>query len=408
MQKLKTYYSQLISLRIWSNKTFLFSLWTLLGIIAAITKLKPSRCNNFLIFDGVFRHASEQLSLYAEYANEYSDVNHYGPFFSLIIAPFSLMPHWAGMICWCAGLAIFCWYAIHYSTLNWKQQVFVYLFCAHELLTALFMQQFNVAIAAILLLSFYFVEKGKDHWATLLMLIGTFVKLYGIVGLAFFFFSHQKRKFILSFIGWSVVLLLLPMCFFGIDYILGQYTEWFNCLVYKNGVNIDGDGLGIRESGTNISLLGIVRRITLDTSYSDLCLIIPGLLLFASPYLRFKQYKNLAFRQMFLASVLMFVCLFSTGTESSSYIIAMTGCVIWYACVPWKRNGWDLALMWFLFILTSLSPSDLFPAFIRKEWVQPFALKALPVVIIWGKLSYEMLTQDYSTKYELTNERNEQ
>ena len=52
--------------------------------------------------------------------------------------------------------------------------------------------------------------------------------------------------------------------------------------------------------------------------------------------------------------------------------------------------------MIFVFVLTSLSPSDLFPAYLRKEWVQPYALKALPVTIVWFKLCYEMWTRDYS------------
>ena len=47
------------------------------------------------------------------------------------------------------------------------------------------------------------------------------------------------------------------------------------------------------------------------------------------------------------------------------------------------------------FVLSSLSPSDLFPAYLRKEWVQPYALKALPVTLVWLKLSYEMLTKNY-------------
>jgi hypothetical protein len=30
--------------------------------------------------------------------------------------------------------------------------------------------------------------------------------------------------------------------------------------------------------------------------------------------------------------------------------------------------------------------------------VQPYALKALPVTLIWLKLCYELYTRDYSTK----------
>ena len=55
----------------------------------------------------------------------------------------------------------------------------------------------------------------------------------------------------------------------------------------------------------------------------------------------------------------MFVVLFSTGSESSTYIIAFVGVALWFVAVPWKRSRWDIALMIFAFILTSLSPSDL-------------------------------------------------
>ena len=93
-----------------------------------------------------------------------------------------------------------------------------------------------------------------------------------------------------------------------------------------------------------------------------------------------------------------FTVLFSTGSESSTYIIAFVGVAIWYWAAPWQRTRWDIALMVFAFILTSLSPSDLFPAYVRQEWVQPYALKALPVTIIWLQLTLEMLCKDYANK----------
>ena len=342
--------------------------------------------------------------MYAPYPAEYYDVNHYGPLFSLIIAPFAVVPHWLGLLAWCVGLSLFCFWAVSKSTLTRRQQVFIYWFCAHELLTALFMQQFNVGIAAMLLLTFYCVEKEKDWLATLCIVLGMYIKLYGIVGLAFFFFSRHKGRFALSFFVWSILLFVAPMLISSPAYIIEQYKDWYIELVHKNAVNNFGYGEGIRSNLTNISLLGIVRRITLG-SYSDLWLIIPGLMLFCAPYLRLDQWRSLSFRQMFLASTMMFMCLFSTGTESSGYITALIGCCVWYCCVPWKRSRLDISLMVLAFILTSLSPSDLVPAWIRNEYIKPFALKALPVSIIWFKLSYEMLTRNYTQGYGTENIR---
>ena len=366
----------------------LLGLWLLLGVVSALAKLHSH--NNFLIFRGVFWHTWQQTSLFTPYPAEYNDMNHYGPLFSVIIAPFSVVPEWLGLVLWCVFLSLFLYVAVRRSDMSRYQQVFIFWFCAHELLTALFMQQFNIAIAAIIVLAFFLIERERDAEAAFFIVVGTLVKLYGVVGLAFFFFSRHKVRFVLSLVVWSVVLFALPMVISSPGYVIGQYQEWYVSLMEKNADNMFG-------AGTNISLLGLIRKVSGCAAYSDLCVIIPGLIAFAIPYLRFSQYRHTAFRQTLLASVLMFVVLFSTGSESSGYIIPFVGIVIWFTAAPWHRTKWEIALLVFAFVLSSMSPSDLFPAYLRKEWVQPYALKALPVTLIWLKLCYEMCVRDYAS-----------
>ena len=368
-----------------SDYRTLLGLWLLLPVIATLLKL--SKHNNFLIFRYVYWHTIEQLPLYVAY-DEYWDTNHYGPFFSLVIAPFAMLPVRWGLFFWLIVLSLSLYYAIRKLPFPDRKRIFLYWFCAHELLTALFMSQFNIAIAAIIVATFYCIEKEKDIWAACFIMLGTFVKLYGIVGLAFFFFSKHKVKFLLALLGWALVMFVAPMAISSPDYIISQYVGWWDSLSAKNAENIF-------SGGQNISLLGMVRKISGCAYYSDLWLILGGLIIFGLPYLRIAQYKYKAFRYALLASVLLFVVLFSTGSESSTYIIAFVGVGIWYWSVPWKRWKWDIALMVFAFILTSFSPSDLFPAYLRKEFVQPYALKALPCAIIWFKLSYEMCFRNY-------------
>lgn len=363
-------------------------LWMLLAVVSALTKMH--RCNNFIIFRQSFWHAWDQLPLYAAYPSEYHDFFFYGPVFTVLVMPFAVTPLPVGLLMWTIALTLFLYLAVRRSQFTHRQQLFILWFCAHELLTALFMQQFNIAIAAIILFTYYCIEKEKDFWAAFFIVLGTLVKLYGIVGLAFFFFSKHKTHFVGSLVVWAIALFALPMLLTSTDYVVGQYGEWMASLTEKNSENLD-------SIAQNISLLGMTHRIS-GLAFSDLWLIVPGLLLFAAPYLRRSQYQHVAFRQTLLASVLMFVVLFSTGSESSGYIIALTGVVVWYTAAPWQRNRWDVALMVFAFVLTSLSPSDLFPAYLRREWVQPYALKALPVVLVWLKLCYEMLNKDYADK----------
>ena len=372
-----------------TNPRTLFGLWTLLAVVAGLTKMAPHRHNNFLIFRGVFWHTIQKLSLYDFYPTEYNDHNHYGPIFSLVIAPFAVVPDAIGLLLWLVVLALGMYYAVRRLPLEEGRQIFLYWFCAHELLTALQMQQFNIAIAAIIIGSFAAIEKGREVTAAFLIVLGTFVKLYGVVGLAFFFFVKRKPRFILALIGWSVVCFVAPMLISSPEYVVGQYVEWYERLAVKNGENT----FSLMQ---NISLLGMIRKASGSASYSDLLVILPGLALFGLPYLRFGQYRHLAFRYAILSSVLLFVVLFSTGSESSTYIIPFAGIALWYTTSPWKRSGWDVALLVFAFVLSSLSPSDLFPRSLREAYVLPYALKALPPTLIWLRLSYELLTRDYA------------
>lgn len=377
---------------IFHDRRTILWLWIALSVIAAVLKYNRTD-NNYRIFRGVFWHTLQCTSLYAEYPLEYYDVNHYGPFFSLVIAPFALIPIPLGLVFWCIALSLTLYFAITRSTFSSWQQMFVLWFCSETLLTSLFMQQFNIAIAAIIIASYALIEKERDFWAACLIVLGTFVKLYGIVGLAFFFFSRHKGKFVLSLLFWGVVLFVAPMIISSPDYVMSQYHEWFVCLVEKNGENLASEA-------QNISALGMVRRMLGNPEYSDLLILAPALVLFALPYLRLKQWRNEGFRMTLLASVLLFTVLFSTGSESSSYIIALSGVCVWYFAAPWQRGKADIWLLVFVFLLSSMGSSDLYPRAIKREYIQAYSLKALPCLIVWLKLCWEMMVKSYQPTHQ--------
>ena len=374
--------------RVLTDPRALLWLWMIIAL-AGMTRMGHGRENNFLIFRYVYWHVIGRLPLYEQYPQEYFDMNHYGPTFSLVIAPFSIPPVWLGMLLWLVALTLGLYVAIRHSLFTRWQQVFIFWFCAHELLNAVQMQQFNIAIATIIVASYYLIRRERDFWAACLIMIGTFVKLYGIVGLAFFFFSRHKGRLVASCAFWALVLFVAPMLISSPEYILTQYQEWFACLVGKNTENYFA-------TYQNISLIGMVRKISGSSAYSDLWLMIPGLVAFLLPYLRVSQYKHEAFRQTLLASVLMFLILFSTGSENSTYIIAVVGVAIWYTAAPWKRGWPDVVLMVYVFFFCTMAHSDLMPKFIREEWIKPYSLKALPVVLVWFRLCYEMYVRDYA------------
>lgn len=371
-----------------TNPLYLAILW--IGMVLVRTFLK-SIDNNYFIFSHSFKHAVDGLSLYAEYPKEYGDLFLYGIPFTAVIAPFAILPPLLGSMLWCLANVMLLFFAIKQLGLERWKFAFVILFCTNELFTSLIAQQYNIAVAGMIILSFALIEKKKDFWAALLIMFGTMTKLYGIVGLAFFFFSKRKWVLIGGLLFWGIFLFLLPMIYSSPEYVMNSYREWAEILLYKNSMNAFCDY-------TNISFLGMVRKISQAAQYSDLWLIIPGLILFATPYLRINQYQYNRFRLHFLSSVLLFMTLFSTGTENWGYIGCIAGVGIWYVNTPTKNKTPILnnILLIFCFILTSLSPTDIFPTSVYRSLVVPYALKALPCTLIWFKIIWEQLTQDFS------------
>lgn len=371
---------------------FVLAVWLLLALIAGIKQYTRGSYNNYLIFKHVFWNTLEEKNLYLEYPELYFDSNHYGPFFSVVIAPFALLPDWAGLILWIALTGAILFYAIQQLPLKEGYTVAIVWLVTNELFTSYVNTQFNPVIAATIILAFVWIRQEKDFWAAFVIVAGAFIKLYSIVGLAFFFFSKHKAKLIGSGLFWIMVCLVAPMLLSSPSFIFESYQDWFTSLTTKNELNVNS----LRQ---DISLMGFVRRTTGVLDIPSLYFIIPGLILFSIPYAKIKYYSNETFQLMMLCSVMLFVCLFSSGTESSTYIIAFTGVCVWFLLHARPFNKTILALFIFAFILTSLSPTDLFPRSAR-DFILQYALKALPCILIWFYLMKELITFDGSLTHK--------
>ncbi|GIM49771.1 glycosyltransferase family 87 protein [Capnocytophaga stomatis] len=375
--------------KIFKDYRFITILWFGLALATVIQNVFiRGKYNNYLIFKGVFWHTIEKLSLYVEYPAEYFDVNHYGILFSAVIAPFAVLPNWLDVSFWIMANALFLYWAIRQLPLSKIAIIGVLLISAHDLYTAAAMQQFNISIIALLVGAYVFIHKGKDEWATLFIVIGILTKLYGVVGLAFFFFSKNKIRFVWTGIVWMIVLFCLPMIYSSPQYVISQYQQWFERLAMKNNSNLNTISYNLQ----NLSFLGFLQRTGIYNN--NPVAIIIGLVLFSLPYLRISQYKNTSFQLMFLASVSLFLCLFSTGTENSTYIIAYVGIGIWFMVSPNKNKKLKIILL-VLAILASLSPTDLFKP-LKEGYIIKYSLRAVPPAIIWLTMIYEMCFLNYN------------
>jgi len=266
--------------------------------------------------------------------------------------------------------------------------------CLQEFITAAVSLQFNIALTGLLILSATYIYKEKEVKSAFAIMIGVFVKIYGIVGLSSFFFVKNKLKFITSLAVFGLLFLVIPMVYSSTHFGIQAYVDWFTELKIKN------NGNQVLDSYQDISLMGFVRRILQDASISNLYFFAFGLPLFALPYLRIKQYKHQAFRLLILSSTLLFTVLFSSGSESPTYIIAVAGVMIWFL-IQKEKTPFVIGLLIFVIVLTCFSNSDLFPKYIKEHYVIKYSLKSLPCTIVWFRIILELMTKNFETDYKL-------
>ncbi|WP_169743937.1 glycosyltransferase family 87 protein [Kaistella jeonii] len=379
-----------------SNPKYIFGIYLLVSVLSAIAKFRggPAKYNNYLIFKNVFYNTLHENNIYLRYPEVHLDSNHYGVFFSLLIAPFAVFPDWLGMPLWNVANTLVFLFAIHKLPFSNQKKAFFAWLCLQEFITAAVSLQFNIALTGLLMLSAVYIYERKETQSAFSIMIGFFVKLYGVAGLSAFFFVKNKLKFILALIGFGILFFVLPMLLSSYHFGIQSYADWFQSLSEKN---VSNQVLGNRQ---DFSLMGIVRRVLGDASISNLTFLLPGMLVFALPYLRIKQYKNLPFQLLILSSTLLFIVLFSSGSESPTYIIAVAGVMIWFI-IQKEKTPLIIGLLIFVIILTCFSFSDLFPKFIKENYVIKYSLKALPCCFVWFRVIYELLTKDFQKDYKL-------
>lgn len=347
--------------------------------------------NNYLIFRQSWYHLKDQLNLYAAYPKEYYDFYYYGPIFGVFAIPFALPPEVAGLFLWEVANALAVIIAVNMLPLSQKRRMLLLLLCAIEFSNSSFYMQFNPVIAAFMIISFMMVEKGKEQWATLFIVLGTLIKLYPVVGLAYILFSKNKSKFVIWTVVWSVVFFVLPMLFSSPSYIVNSYHQWMAAVSFKNQLNT---GLNTSQ---DMCVMGVVRRLLQNSNVPNLPFLIGAAIIFSLPFLRFSQFKSYTFRLQILATALIMVVIFSTGAEHPTFIIAVAGCFLWMMIQQKPFTTTNIVLMVLLLVITGLGLTDAMPKLIRQDYIAKYSIKAWPCIIVWLIISYELLFKDFTT-----------
>lgn len=373
---------------------FVVILWFLVPFVAVLLEINrgDAYINNYLIYKNVFWHTFHQQNLYSLYPAEYMDKNHYGPLFSILIAPFAFLPNFMGATLWAMLNVWILFYAVQKLPVSsWGKNI-ILLIGLIETLTAIQNLQFNPMLCSWILLTYVFIKEGKVGLAAMLIVAGTFIKLYGIVGIPFIFFSKDYKKLIGYLLLWIFIFFCLPMFISSPEFVSKSYFDWYQVLLEKNLENISSYQ---NTKMTDISAMGFVKRVSGYYSLPNFYFTLPASILMFLPLYRFSKWKEVKFQLTYLAQVLIGLVIFSTSAESPTYVIAVVGFGIWYVLFAPKPSKWMYFLLLFVLVLTVFSPTDLFPRYVREEFVIKYALKALPCFIAWLVISFQLLFANF-------------
>ncbi|WP_229201749.1 glycosyltransferase family 87 protein [Arsenicibacter rosenii] len=368
----------------WLPLNRLMVVFVFILVAASIQKFILGYYNNYLMFARPFDCLLTHRSMYVLRPELYSDLYKYSPVFAWLMAPFYYMPDWLGVTLWNllnpVVLILGVWYFLkdeyHADCKRWIALAIIF---PEALITAQNMQSNNL-IVGMMLLGIYLLRKEKVWLAALLFTLCFYIKFYGVGAAIFFLFYPRKVQFLVAMVVWTVIFALLPATVISFAELGAEYEAWLKIVVdSKLGLLVSVPGILVYwfDMAKTDGNLRIVEAV--------------GITLFLLPFLRFKQWKMPVYQQLMVAYFLLFVIIFNKMAESPTYVLAVVGVAIWWVTAA-ERNTLDRILLGLVVVFTSLSPTDLFPPFIRDEYMNPYSIKAVPCVLVWLRMQYQLWT----------------
>lgn len=347
--------------------------------------------NNYVIFKQSFQHFFSEKDLYIAYPTEHWDLYKYSPAFAIFMGIFYFLPDVVGLSLWNLLNGLLLIYGIFKLPIfDTKTKSIINYLIFFDLVTANQNSQSNALVAALAIWLFNAMFHQKSITSAFSVAANFLIKVYGLAfGFLLLFANKPLRPIVFS--GLAVIIgLALPFAFKSSEYVFSVYESWINMMLNDQDESVGKSVAGILDSWFGLS---VNKTIMLVGSF----LVYPLLLLKRS---YFFEPKNLA---LVLASMLIWIVIFNHKAESNTYVIAMVGVGIWFFLQE-KLHAWQWIVLGSCLLLVSLSPTDLFPRFINKNYVQPYSLKALPCTAVW-LISLYQLYKNAFTSQQLTTTR---
>ncbi len=332
--------------------------------------------NNYVIFKSSFSNLIENRNLYIHHPEQYGDLFKYSPSFALAMGFFTYLPDSVGLFFWNMLNVVVLYLAItNIKSLDKKAKSVFWFFVLIELINTTQFSQSNALLAGLVILAFNKLEKQNSSGAALFIAVGTFIKIFSVLGCLLFFLFPQKWKSFLWFFVWCALISVLPLLILNPNELVGQYVNWYNMLAHDYSTS---DGMSAHL---------LVRIVTGSAYYKIISFTIGiGMLFIPLLFWQRKDLKN--FNVFYLSLLLIWQVVFNHKSEASTFIIAVTGVGIWYFSS--SKTNIRRALIILTFLVTSLWFTDLVPLHIREKVLDPNLTRVLLPTTVLLFVFYEL------------------
>ena len=329
--------------------------------------------NNFAIFRWSWDNLLAGRDLYAP-SDHYHDLFKYSPTFAMLFAPFAALPYGLGLLVWNALNAGLLYVALG-RVLPPREALAARAFVFLDMFGSLQNAQSNALVAALIILTFTELARGRQAAAAVAVATGTLIKIFPVAAGVFVLFHPRKLRFVALCLLCGALLFLAPLLVTSPSGLLAQYRSWRAV-----------------ESGDALSRMHSVMQhvhLLFHVDWPNWPQQLAGVVILLFPLvLRRERLDEPRFQQLFLASVLIFCVIFNHQSESPTFVIATSGVAIWFLTVERTPSTW--ALLAFVFVGTTLSKSELVPAIVRHDVVDKYYVKTVPCLLVWAALQAQL------------------
>jgi hypothetical protein len=251
------------------------------------------------------------------------------------------------------------------------------------MLTALQNSQSNALIAGLLILAFALLERRRLATATLMIAAAASIKLFALAALSLCVLYPEKRRCFLYSVLWGAAIAILPLAVVTPRELVTLYADWWQLLLTDYA-----GSTGLSIMGWLESWFGLLPPKPLVASV--------GIALFCWPLGLVRRRPEPVFRLLVLANLLIWVVIFNHKAESSTYVIAMCGVAVWL--LSQQPSVANVVLAALALVFTSLSTTELFPRSLQAGTLVPYAVKAVPCILVWAKLTYDLISGTYKPR----------